>query len=156
MNFKVEKIALINNDGEIIEIDSKYVGDLIIENIKENITRGADYKFKKMAIAETIGLEISKEGNQNHEFSRLLKSPTIRLVGIGSDQVMNYYRGAYKPSFKHHKNKYQDTYISKQGNCYIIIDKNNKVKDVFDKKRIDNAQVSHHLYLCKQGSVNEL
>lgn len=138
----VKSIDLVFENCEVISFDLKVLGAFLIDDIHPNIRNLGCNAIGKMLCADTVVLEIFKEGNaeyhpfqeSTHKFDRILNSKDITQITVkyqdGEEDYWVQYKGVYS-------NEYQKNYLSKQGNLYIVIGKGKKLHQFFDKNMID-------------------
>lgn len=140
-------IKIIFENTESLEIPIKNIGHFRISNIKEHISSTAR-SIEKYKTGENLFLEIDKEGNipfknlLNEEeltFDRLLEFNDICAIIINIDDKKEEIELPYDGPIEE-INELQKTYLSKNGNLYIVIDKEKNIEDVFNKTIIDGTK----------------
>jgi hypothetical protein len=162
----IAKVDIVLENCEYITLDAKYFGELLIDEIHEKVKRIACNAISKMVTADVIAIEIFKEANdikycpfgQNGSskiFDRLTKYNDITSFTIyyekpvdddkkkKKDKEVEYdhediYVNWYGDS--DNENESQISYISSQGNLYIIISKDKNIEDYFDYESIEDPE----------------
>lgn len=149
----INNIEIYFENTESLKIDLNDIGIFKILNIKTNIS--SNYRFIEMKkYCDFMAIEIKKEGNKYFEnlsgkkeliFDRLLAYNDIVGISIEyknkeeiiKEDIIVPYTGEIVEI-----NKSQKTYLSKNGNLYIVIDEeeNLDIADIFDIDRINNPK----------------
>lgn len=145
--FLKNEIELIFENTESVKIPIKNIGQMKMSGIKEGISSNArsieTYKY-----ADYLYLEIDKKGNipfknllgeEELTFDRLLQCNDICIIDIEiegkKEEILLPYDGPIDEI-----NSLQKTYLSKNGNLYIVIDKEKQVFDIFEEKAINSPK----------------
>lgn len=173
---KLKYLTLVLENCDSIEIEGKYVGDFLVDDLKTSIKRIACNSIDKIEVANTIAIEIHKDANkeryqfaqtQNEDckqmtFERLDKCADITSIyfvlekdyvepgQVPCEECYNYYVDWTGES--EYVNEAQKTYISKGGHLYIVIADGKKIEDFFDLQEIeDEEHMDFHFDMCDVG-----
>ncbi len=173
---KVKNLTLIFENCDYITIDGKYVGDFLVDNLHTCIRRIACNSIDKIDYADTIAIEIHKNANKDRyqfdqtdypnwkqkTFDRITKYNDITSIEFELEE--SYVEEEETPKIEcyqyyvdwvgdsEYKNDVQTSYISSDGNMYLVIAKNKSVKDFFDMESINNAEeMDFHFDMCDVG-----
>lgn len=175
---KLKSITFILENCDYITIDGKYIGDFLVEDIHTSIRRIACNSIEKVVSANTIAIEIHKDANKiRKQFAGISDLPDsfaqmtfdtlkcynditqIEFELVDEDEldvsgeVYNYYTDWTGNS--DYVNEAQKSYISKDGNLYIVIADGKQIEDFFDKEDIDNRNyMDFHFSMYDVGDAN--
>ena len=150
---RINKIEIFFENTEVLELDINDIGFFRVSNIKTNIS--SNYRFINMyKCCDFFAIEIKKEGNKYYTslgdskeliFDRLLAYNDIVGITIEykdkeeiiKEEIEVPYTGEMDEI-----NESQKTYLSKNGNLYIVIDgeKNLDIEDVFNMNLINQPK----------------
>lgn len=150
---------------EIITIEGKYVCQFLVDNFHTYFSRVACNAIEKVDIAETFAIEIAAlaDGPYNPfgrvewgstKFKRFLAynditSIQFTLYDDDGENEQTYYYWTKWVGDNEEINDGQYTYLSNLGNLYIVISKDKKFEDFFDKETInDEDAVNLHFDMC--------
>ena len=165
---KLKYITFLLENCDVITIDGKYIGNFLIDNIRTTISRIACNSIMKMDIADTIVIEIHKNANKKRHhfnfdsdynehtvFDRLQEWNDITSIKFKFEEQYveenktprqeEYTYYVYWEGNSDEENEAQSTYISNDGNLYIVISKDKTVEDFFDLELINDSE---HMELC--------
>lgn len=170
---KLKYITFTLENCDQITIDGKYIGDFYVGDIKSEIKRIACNSIMKMDIMKEFAIEIHKNANKEHYALGLeeCKHTVFEILASYNDITSiefeleeQYVEDGKIPKFEHYEyfvnwtgdsdfvNDSQKSYISKPGHLYIVIDKNSKIEDYFDKEEIDDEETMRfHFDMCDVG-----
>lgn len=174
---RLKNIEFIFENCEVINIDGKYIGDFLIDDITTSIMRTACNCIQKCDIAHTIAIEIHKDANKEHYilgqthiaefkqtvFDRLSACDDITSIeftleewcnGKLKDTTYSYYVDWTGDS--EYSNEAQVTYQSKAGHLYILIKDKARFDDYFDMDLIDDPEYMkfHFSMMGVEGDEN--
>lgn len=147
---KLERVTFVLADGKSISIDAKYLGTFVLDEISESYERGISFGIFRQKWANLLICEVYKLANAKNEFAQLLRSDIamIKLETIqqnpfnrtlATTKYYTYYTDWCQESDD--SNDFQETMISKEGNLYIVISKNEYLEYYFPKKEINNHKL---------------
>lgn len=161
---KVKEVVLVLENCEYINIPTKHLGNIIIEDIDISIRRNAINSIDKQMSAKSIYLEIIKPetiktlgffGEDDEEniscSKRLVQFEDITSVEIIYD---NNSKEEYFVDWNwdnEYINRNQDTQLAKNGNLHVLINRKKKLKEFLDN---DFDEVSYD-YVIKEKENNE-
>jgi hypothetical protein len=151
----VRSIEFVFENCEYFEIESKYFGGVQFEDIRCSIARIACNSISKLYTVYSVVLEIFASANIDYspfgstsetqkKFDRIMNWNDITsfIIKYDDNSEEDYYVDYDdKNDSLGAENKNQKVYLSKQGNLYIVIEKNKDVLDFFDKEEIDDKEV---------------
>lgn len=151
---KLKYIEFIFENCDRFKIDGKYIGAFIIDDIKKQICRVACNSIMEMDIAQSIIIEINKDANEEYfefgvdnndlkifKFDRISSSNDITSIEFVLEEdisephipkAKHYHYYTYWVGDNDYLNEVQSTLVDKDGNLYIVIEKDKKVNDYFD------------------------
>ena len=171
----ISKIEIGLENCEVITIDGKYIGDFDVYNICTNISRmGCNY-IGKAKSCDSFIIEIyrdanvvnnpfgTEDDNDGKIFERIKQYNDITSVTVYYDKKdedyndietgeSDYFYVPYQEETEGQlgsPNIYQSTYINNFGDLYIVIDKEEKIFDLFDEEEIndiDNLNFKFGMY----------
>ena len=161
---KVKEIVLVLENCEYINIPTKHLGNIIIEDIDISVRRNAINSIDKLQTASSIYLDIIKPEiiktlglfDEDDEESLSCSQRLIQHEDITSVEVV--YEDDSKEGYfvdwnwdNEYINSYQDTQLSKNGNLHVLIDRKKKLKEFLDD---ENFEVSYD-YIINEKENNE-
>ena len=173
---KVKNVTLCFENCDWVTIDGKYIGDLIVDDLHTCFRRIACNAIDKIETAKTIAIEIHKDANkeryqfdQEHipsfkqkTFDRIEEYDDITSIQFELEET--YVEDGEVPRVDHYdycvnwvgdseyENEAQTSYISSDGNMYLVIAKDKKIEDFFDMKEINDSQhMDFHFSMCDIG-----
>lgn len=173
MNLKYISFMLENCD--MIIIDGKYVGDFLVDDLHTTFTRTGCNCIEKIEVAKTFAIEIHRDANivryqhgqtQNEgcrqmTFERFCCNDITQIEFEFSDSVREYQETDGADSYCYFVdwsdddciNQFQKSYISKDGNLYIVIEKDKLIEDYFDIDEINDSEcMDFHFDMCDVGN----
>ena len=150
----VKSVNLILENCEVINIEAKYFGQLLLEKIRTKVYRVAMNSISRMQVVNRVAIELFSEANVPYDsfgeesketiFDRLTNYNDIAQIELiyddeGKDTelfIVNWIDDDQCGC----TNKLQKSYTSKPGNLYILIGKDMKLKNFFDKEEIEDEQ----------------
>lgn len=174
---KLKYITFTLENCDQITVDGKYIGDFYVGDIKSEIRRIACNSIMKMDISKEFAIEIHKKANKEHfelgceSFKTTVFEVLTRCNDITSiefeleDQYVEDEEIPAKEYYDYfvnwcgdsdYDNDAQKSYISKPGHLYLVIDKNSKIEDYFDKEEIDDEEtMKFHFDMCDVGDKED-
>ena len=173
---KLKYIEFVFENCDSIKIEGKYIGDFLVDNLETSIKRIACNSIKKMDVANTVVIEIHKDANkeryqfdQNHiknfkqmTFDRFKEYEDITCIQFELEE--DYVEEGQVPRREYHDyyvdwtgdseytNNAQKTYLSKEGNLYIVIADGKNIEDFFVLEEIeDEGYMDFHFSMCDVG-----
>ena len=158
---KLKSISFSFENCEFITIDGKYVGEFLVDDLKTYFTRLGANCIEKMQKANTIAIEIHKDANVEYcpfgiedikgtVFDRFKEWNDITAIEFTLED--QYLEDEEAPSSEEYcyfvdwvgdsdfVNDAQATYISKDGNLYIVIAKDMGIENFFDLEMINDSE----------------
>ena len=150
----VKSVNFVLENCEVINIEAKYFGQLLLEKIRTKVYRVAMNSISRMQVVNRVAIELFSEANVPYDsfgeesretiFDRLTNYNDITQIELlyddeGKDTelfIVNWVDGDKCGC----TNKLQKSYTSKPGNLYILIGKDMKLKNFFDKEEIEDEQ----------------
>lgn len=173
---KLKYIELYFENIDSIKIEGKYIGYFLVDDLKTSIQRIACNSIDKMDIANMFAIEIHKDANKERyqfdqvytekfkqmTFDRIKKHADITSIEFELEEdyvaegqiscVEHYSYYVHWTGDSEYTNEAQKTYLSKDGNLYIVIADKQEISDIFDLDEInDNASMDIHFNLCNVG-----
>lgn len=138
----IEAIEFVFENCECITVDSKYIGDLLIEGFKTNVRRLGVNAIREYTSCERVDLIIYKDGNTTSEsygdkysvFDRILSWNDITSIYLKYED--NTEQEIFVPWDNENdycynvNNEAQSSFIDKYGNLYLTI--NEECQNVLD------------------------
>jgi len=153
---EVKELNIVFENCEEITIPKNVIGTLLIEKIHPVIQRIACNSISKYYVADEIVMEIFKEGDIKYKpfgcseeestlkrLSQYADITGIEIVyknGEKENLLVDYDEGENEGTLGA-PNINEDIYVSELENIYIVISKDKKVKDYFDKERINDEKI---------------
>ena len=160
MVMRLKTVTFVLENCEMITMDGKYIGDFLVDDIHSNITRIACNAIEKTDIADTVAIEIHKNADANRDtfdedsgtttFKRLMRWDDVTQIEFELEE--QYAEGNQIPCVEHYhyfvnwtgdddmENEAQTTYLSAEGNLYLVIAANKSIEDFFNLKAINDSE----------------
>ena len=155
MEKEVKELIIGFENCEDITIARNGIGEFLLDGIHPVIRRIACNSISKYWVADEVVMEIFKEADRAyHPFGCLDEARTLERLTAFSDitsitvcytdgseetYLVNYDEGENEETLGA-ENINEDIYVSDLGNVYIVISKDKKVKDLFDKESINDSK----------------
>lgn len=173
---KLKYIELVFENVDSIKIEGKYIGDFLVADLETSIKRIACNSIDKIDVANTVAIEIHKDANkeryqfdQTHtedfkqmSFDRIKNCDDITSIQFELEE--DYVEEGQVSCVEHYDyyvnwtgdseyvNEAQKTYLSKDGNLYIVIADGKKLDDFFDLEEIEDKEyMDFHFDMCYVG-----
>lgn len=173
---RLKYIEFVFENCDSIKIEGKYIGDFLVDNLETSIKRIACNSIDKIDVANTVVIEIHKDANkeryqfdQDHienfkqmTFDRFkaygditsiqfeLEEDYIEEGQVARREYYDYYVDWTGDS--EYTNEAQKTYLSKEGNLYIVIADGADIEEFFDLEEIeDKDYMDFHFSMCDIG-----
>lgn len=164
MIMKLKSITFNLENCDYITIDGKYIGYFLVEDIRTSIGRVATNAIMKMNTAYTFVIEIHKDANKERyafgqiDCESLKDMPFDRLkayddiTSIEFELEEQYVNEGEMPHVEHYDyyvnwtgdndyiNESQTSYISNDGNLYIVVAEGKTIEDFFDLEEINDSE----------------
>lgn len=156
---KLKKIEFTFENCDSITIDGKYVGEFLVDDLHTYFTRIASNCIGKAEVVNTFVIEINKGANKERYafgewdlkemvFDRIAYNDITQISFVLEEQYVDKGKTPYFESYHYtinwigdeYINEAQTSYVSKDGNLYIVIAKDKGVEDFFDLDEIDNSE----------------
>lgn len=148
---KLERVTFVLANGESVSIDKKYLGTFVLDEISESYERGISSGIFCQKWANLLICEVYKLANVKNEFAQLLGSDIVMIKletiqqnpfnrTLSTTKYYTYYNIDWCQECDD-SNDFQETLISKEGNLYIVISKNEYLEYYFPKKEINNHKL---------------
>lgn len=144
----IESIEFVFENCECFSIDANYFGEFLIDDIHYSIQRIASNSIFKMAIADTIVIELFSEGDREYHPFGALETTTIfeRLQKYNDiTQVIIHYEDQTEETYfvnwaegDEFENKNQSICKSDLGNFYIVISEEKDFSTFFDTEYMND------------------
>lgn len=161
---KVKEIVLVLENCEYINIPTKHLANIIIEDIDISVRRTAINSIDKQMSAKSIYLEIIKPeiiktlglfGEYDEESlscsKRLIQHEDITSVEVVYDDDSKEEYFVDWDWDNEYINSYQDTQLAKNRNLHVLINRKKKLKEFLDN---GFDEVSYD-YVIKEKETNE-
>ncbi len=161
---KIKNLTLTFENCDRVTIDGKYIGDFLVDDLHTYFKRIACNSIAKIDYADTIAIEIHKDANKDRyqfdqtdypdwkqkTFDRITDYNDITSIEFEMEEnnveedampkieCYQYYVDWIGDS--EYGNDAQTSYISSDGNMYLVIAKNKSIEDFFDMESINNAE----------------
>ena len=152
----LNKISLVLENCEVIDIDGKYIGELDVGNIQTSISRIACNSISKMKTCDNLVLSIHRDANiinkpfgfdSNQTVFDRLKDCDITAIDIHYDDVNDHSdENIYVPYNEEREgqlgspNTYMTVKKNKFGDLFLVISEDKTVDDIFQDENINNAE----------------
>ncbi len=174
---KIKNLTLTFENRDSVTIDGKYIGDFLVDDLHTYFRRIACNSIDKISHADIIAIEIHKDANKDRyqfdqtdcpdwkqkTFDRIADYNDITSIEFEMEEnnveedampkieCYQYYVDWIGDS--EYENDAQTSYISSDGNMYLVIAKNKSIKDFFDMESINNAEeMDFHFNMCDVGN----
>lgn len=147
---RLEKVTFVLANGESVNINEKYFGTFVLDEISESYERGISSGIIRQKWANLLICEVYKLANAKNEFAQFLSSD-IAMIKLETIQQNPFNRTLATTKYYTYyidwcqecddSNDFQETLISKEGNLYIVISKNEYLEYYFPKKEINNHKL---------------
>ena len=144
----IKSIEFVFENCESFNIDTNYFGAFLIDDIRYSIQRIACNSIVKMAIADTMVIELFSEGDREYRpFGALEKTTIFERLQKYNDitQVIIHYEDQTEETYFANwaegddcENKNQSVYRSDLGNLYIVINEEKDFATFFDTEYIND------------------
>lgn len=144
---ELERVTFVLANGESVSIDKKHLGTFVLDEISESYERGISSGIFRQKWANLLICEVYKLANAKNEFAQLFSSD-ITMIKLETIQQNPFNRTLAATKYYTYyidwcqesddSNDFQETMISKEGNLYIVISKNEYLEYYFPKKEINN------------------
>lgn len=173
---KLKYIEFVFENCDSIKIEGKYIGDFLVDNLETSIKRIACNSIEKIDVANTVAIEIHKDANKeryqfDQEHIENFKQMTFDrfkeygdITSIQFELEEDYVEEGQGPCREYYDyyvdwtgdseytNESQKTYLSKEGNLYIVISDGKNIEDFFDLEEIeDKDYMDFHFNMCDIG-----
>lgn len=173
---KLKYLELVFENVDIIRIEGKYIGDFLVDDLKTSIKRMGCNSIDKIDVANTVAIEIHKDANkERYQFGQTqwedFKQMTFDrikncsdITGIQFELEEDYVEEGQVPCVEYYcyyvdwtgdseyTNEAQKTYLSKDGNLYIVIADKKEISDFFDLEEIEDKEyMDFHFDMCDVG-----
>lgn len=173
---KLKNITLIFENCDYITIDGKYIGSLLVDDLHTCFRRIACNAIEKVETTNTFAIEIHRDANKDrYQFGQsdipYFKQKTFDrieeyddITSIAFELVEAYVEDGEIPRVEHYEyyvdwvgeseyeNEAQTSYISSDGNMYLVIAKDKEIEDLFDMEEInDSKSMDFHFSMCDVG-----
>ncbi|MDP9675286.1 hypothetical protein J2W97_001269 [Paenibacillus jamilae] len=146
---KLKEILFGLENCESLSIDAKYIGNFSVTNVRKSIIRHyGDIRF--MDICDTFSIVVNKNANTDYQvfgvedegfkqntFDRLTSGDIVVIDIVydddSKDEVYVHWEGE-----SDYSNEAQKNYISKLGDLFIVISKEETVESIFEDWGIDS------------------
>lgn len=142
---KIKEIVLVLENCEYINIPTKHLANIIIEDIDVSVRRTAINSIDKQMLAKSIYLEIIKpetiktlglfgeyDENGLSCFKRVLQYEDITSVEVIYDDNSKEVYFVDWNWGNEYINSYQSTKLAKNGNLHVLINRKKNLKDFLD------------------------
>lgn len=144
----IESIEFVLENCEGFSIDASYFGAFLIDDIHYSIQRIASNSIVKMAIADTIVIELFSEGDREYRpFGALEKTTIFERLQKYNDitQIIVHYEDQTEETYfanwaegDDFENKNQNVCKSDLGNLYIVISEEKDFSTFFDTEYMND------------------
>lgn len=159
---KLKQITFHFENLESITIDGKYVGYFLVDELNTYFARTACNSFDKIDVANVFAIEIHRDASKEYyafgqmdckdckcmKFDRLTEYDDITSIQFElarerselTSVVENYDYLVHWTGDSDFTNEAQTSYISDDGNLYIVIAEGKTIEDFFNKEDIDDSE----------------
>ena len=152
----IEAIEFVFENCECITVDSKYIGDILIEGFKTNVRRLGVNAIREYTSCERIDLIIYKDGNTTSEsygdeysvFDRILNWNDITSICLKyEDDIEQEIYVPWDNENDYYDNKAQSSFISDE-HLYLTINKDcQSVHDVYTDETVEYLNKSYKKFM---------
>lgn len=169
---KVRNITLVFENCDSITIEGKYIGDMIVDDLRSSFKKLGSDMINKIDVANVFAVEIHKEANkeryefnqtgnealQQMTFDRLKEYKDITSIKLELEEsgiegresrveLYEYWVNWVGEIDEH--NEAQTNYLSKDGHLYIVIADGKGIEDFFTMETInDSDYMKFHFKWC--------
>ena len=147
---RLERVTFVLANGESVNIDEKYFGTFVLDEISESYERGISTGIFRQKWANLLICEVCKLANAKNEFAHFLSDDIVKIKletiqqnpfnrTLSTTKYYTYYVDWCQES--EDSNDFQETLISKEGNLYIVISKNEYLEYYFPTKEINDHKL---------------
>lgn len=147
---KLERVTFVLADGKSISIDAKYLGTFVLDEISESYERGISTGIFRQKWANLLICEVYKLANAKNEFAHFLSNDIVKIK-LETIQQNPFNRTLFTTKYytyyvdwcqeREDSNDFQETLISKEGNLYIVISKNEYLEYYFPEKEMNDHKL---------------
>lgn len=161
---KIKNLTLTFENCDCLTINGKYIGDFLVDDLHTCFRRIASNSIDKIGCADTIAIEIHKDANKDRcqfdqtdcpdfeqkTFDRITEYNDITSIefemeenDVEEDEIPNIKCYQYYVDWigeDEYENDAQTSYVSSDGNMYLVIAQNKSIKDFFDMERINDTE----------------
>lgn len=166
---KIKNVTLIFENCDSITIEGKYIGNMIVDDIRSSFKKLGSDTINKIDVANVFAIEIHKEANEERyelnqtgnealrqmTFDRLKKYNDITSIKFELEEdgqatrVESYEYWAKWVGDSYENNEAQTTYLSKDGHLYIVIAEGKGIEDFFSMVNINDSEyMDFHFKWC--------
>ena len=155
----IEAIEFVFENCECITVDSKYIGDLLIEGFKTNVRKLGVNAIREYTSCERIDLIIYKDGNTISEsygdkysvFDRILNWNDITSIYLkyedDTEQEIFVPWDDENDCYSNVNNKAQSSFVSDE-HLYLTINKDcQSVHDVYTDETVEYLNKSYKIFM---------
>ena len=155
----IEAIEFVFENCECITVDSKYIGDLLIEGFKTNVRRLGVNAIREYTSCERVDLIIYKDGNTTSEsygdkykvFDRILSWNDITSIYLkyedGIEQEIFVPWDDENDCYSNVNNKAQSSFVSEE-HLYMTINKDcQSVHDVYTDETVEYLNKNYKIFM---------
>lgn len=147
---ELERVTFVLANGESVSIDKKHLGTFVLDEISESYERGISTGIFRQKWANLLICEVCKLANAKNEFAHFLSNDIVKIKletiqqnpfnrTLATTKYYTYYIDWCQE--REDSNDFQETLISKEGNLYIVISKNEYLEYYFPAKEINNHKL---------------
>lgn len=154
MKKKIASVEFGLENCEVLSIEGKYIGNFSVQNLKSSIKKHYD-SITHMTTCDLFAIAISKEANKDYfafDIEEFKHNTFKRLSNGDICSVDLIYDDGSKDEFyidwvgeSEYKNEAQDSYVSKLGDLYIVVSKDQNVASCFGNWHIDEEKGFSHM-----------
>ncbi|MEK4427740.1 hypothetical protein MHB54_00620 [Paenibacillus sp. FSL M7-0802] len=150
---KLKEFVFVLENCEAVTIESKYIGNFNVENIRSTIVKHYN-DISHYKICETFSIAINKEASKDYyvfgindeehkqsTFKRLTYGDIVSIEIVYEDDIKEDFYVDWQGDSEY-LNEAQKTYISKRGDLFIVISKEKSVESQFKHWNIDSEKGS--------------
>ena len=147
---EVERVTFVLAHGKSVSIDKKHLGTFVLDEISESYERGISTGIFRQKWANLLICEVYKLANAKNKFAHFLSNDIVKIKletiqqnpfnrTLATTKYYTYYIDWCQE--REDFNDFQETLISKEGNLYIVISKNEYLEYYFPTKKINNHKL---------------